>query len=144
MMNEATRNCFVCLESSGELFRVCKCSTLVHADCFDQLVRSVESHNTGCAICLTAYKTVNVASCFLYLCILFHGVNAFLWAGITVSALNPEQVSFPASWFVISLIFAYVSTESLCRNLRAVRNLSPVVCGAREQHDAAITKGDER
>lgn len=47
--------CFVCSESDGPLYRVCKCKTLIHEQCYCRLV-SVPSHATRCAICRSPYN----------------------------------------------------------------------------------------
>ena len=45
--------CYVCLdeERGEELFRVCRCSTLVHSDCFAQTALVVPSHSSECPVC---------------------------------------------------------------------------------------------
>ena len=46
--------CFVCASSQHPLYKMCRCSTVVHAECFHNLLR-VPSHSTHCAICRTKY-----------------------------------------------------------------------------------------
>ena len=46
--------CFICAGSDAPLHSVCKCSTLVHPDCFLKLL-NVPSHNTHCAVCKQKY-----------------------------------------------------------------------------------------
>ena len=50
--------CFVCCHDNGlPTYKVCKCNTAIHDRCFHQMVHTVSSHKTSCAICRTRYKT---------------------------------------------------------------------------------------
>lgn len=48
-------SCFVCMETSGELFQVCPCS-YVHKACFTDVISKVPSHATHCAVCKYKYN----------------------------------------------------------------------------------------
>lgn len=47
--------CFVCCDASGTLYQVCKCSTLLHEECFQRLVNDVPAHGTHCPVCKHPY-----------------------------------------------------------------------------------------
>jgi hypothetical protein len=49
--------CFVCADGEGELHRVCKCPTRVHAACFARLVGTVPAHHYACPVCTAVYVT---------------------------------------------------------------------------------------
>ena len=67
--------CFLCHNEDDKrsLYRVCNCDTVIHADCFSQLVKRVPAHSTHCPVCCAPYRTGNVWTrhekgvCFLLL-----------------------------------------------------------------------------
>lgn len=74
--------CFLCCASAetGPLYKVCKCNTLVHADCFRKLL-ALPAYATSCAVCKSEYDTrtttrhkcvvrEEASKCALYVCIL--------------------------------------------------------------------------
>lgn len=48
--------CFVCTGNEGPLFRVCDCRTVIHKECFRQVVARVPSHSTRCPVCRKEYS----------------------------------------------------------------------------------------
>ena len=57
--------CFICMETDNSLYKVCRCDTVVHAECLRRLVNSTPSHSTNCAVCREAYdiSTTSKRSC---------------------------------------------------------------------------------
>ena len=53
------QECFLCCDDSQDtlkpLYSVCRCNTLVHDDCFANMVKHVSSHSTHCAVCKQKY-----------------------------------------------------------------------------------------
>ena len=47
--------CFICMETNDQLYKVCRCDTVVHALCLARLVNNTPSHSTNCPVCRQAY-----------------------------------------------------------------------------------------
>ena len=47
--------CFICMETENQLYKVCRCDTVVHALCLAHLVNNTPSHSTNCPVCRQAY-----------------------------------------------------------------------------------------
>ena len=47
--------CFICMETENQLYKVCRCDTLVHASCLVHLVNNTPSHSTNCPVCMQVY-----------------------------------------------------------------------------------------
>lgn len=49
--------CFVCHDDDPGrlLYRVCRCETCLHSECFERLMREVPAHSTACPVCRVAY-----------------------------------------------------------------------------------------
>lgn len=50
------KNCFICAESTGILYKVCKCNTFIHENCMNALINKVTTHNQNCPVCLQQYQ----------------------------------------------------------------------------------------
>ena len=48
--------CFLCADSREPLYRVCKCSTVVHETCMNELINRVPSHQEKCPVCTESYR----------------------------------------------------------------------------------------
>ena len=48
--------CFICMETDNQLYKVCRCDTVVHAMCLQRLVNNTPSHSTNCPVCRQAYN----------------------------------------------------------------------------------------
>jgi len=46
----------VCADERSPLYRVCKCSTVVHAECFARMILEVRAHQRRCAVCTSEYR----------------------------------------------------------------------------------------
>ena len=49
------RECFICMETDDQLYKVCRCDTVVHSRCLTRLVNNTPSHSTNCPVCLYTY-----------------------------------------------------------------------------------------
>lgn len=47
--------CYICLESNNDLFKICSCSACVHKECFLKLVKNT-NHTKCCPICKYEYQ----------------------------------------------------------------------------------------
>ena len=47
--------CFICMETDNQLYKVCRCNTLVHAVCLVRLINDTPSHSTRCPVCMQDY-----------------------------------------------------------------------------------------
>ena len=47
--------CFICMETEDQLYKVCRCDTVIHALCLARLVNNTPSHYTNCPVCQQAY-----------------------------------------------------------------------------------------
>lgn len=47
--------CFICMETENQLYKVCRCNTLVHAACLARLINDTPSHSTRCPVCMQDY-----------------------------------------------------------------------------------------
>ncbi len=60
-------SCFICCETSEKLlYKVCKCKSYLHLECFENMINTVPSHNTHCAVCREKYSIKNkLTGCLL-------------------------------------------------------------------------------
>ncbi len=47
--------CFICMGTEDQLYKVCRCDTVVHEQCLVRLVNNTPSHSTNCPVCRQAY-----------------------------------------------------------------------------------------
>ena len=52
MMDE----CVICCTDRPPLHRICKCNTVIHEACINEVVNKVPSHRRGCPICKQPYE----------------------------------------------------------------------------------------
>jgi len=57
--------CFICMETDNQLYKVCRCHTVVHARCLHHVINNTPSHSTNCPICRQVYdiSTTEVRRC---------------------------------------------------------------------------------
>jgi hypothetical protein len=143
--------CFVCADDGGaDVFRVCKCTTVVHAACFQRLTTTVAAHRMACPVCTTPYDvqtrrvfefqngfglSVVFAMVSLLACI---GLGATLFVPVRVLFVRTYEGVFVLAAWIVALVASYCASFCFWRAAwRSVRVGMRVVEIATPVADAA-------
>jgi hypothetical protein len=128
--------CFVCAadDDGTDVFRVCKCNTVVHAVCFERLVTTVPAHRMTCPVCTTPYdvrtrRVIEVQRTFGLAIVLAlssllacTGLAATLFVPLHVLVVRTYDGVFVLAAWVAGLGVSYSASFFFCREAcRSVR-----------------------
>lgn len=111
-------DCFVCGSDEHPLYRVCRCNTAIHRDCFQRLV-TVPSHESNCPVCKAPYHiSVEWKWRIAYhpLCLKIATMAVIAITSGIASLVQAEQSMASKSWErkLLQSTIASFSAASLC------------------------------